>query len=54
MVERLEDGEVSMYLHDGVDVGDEIEIRGSFGGWFVWNGSQPGASRSEAAPESCR
>jgi len=41
MVERLEDGEVSMFLHDGVGVGDEIEIRGSFGGWFVWNGSRP-------------
>jgi ferredoxin-NADP reductase len=41
MVERLDDGEVSMFLHDGIDVGDEIEIRGSFGGWFVWNGSSP-------------
>lgn len=41
MVERLEDGEVSMFLHDGVEVGDEIEIRGSFGGWFVWNGATP-------------
>jgi ferredoxin-NADP reductase len=25
MVERLEDGEVSMYLHDGLQVGDELE-----------------------------
>jgi ferredoxin-NADP reductase len=41
MVERLEDGEVSMYLHDGLQVGDELEIRGAFGGWFVWNGSTP-------------
>jgi ferredoxin-NADP reductase len=41
MVERLEDGEVSMYLHDGLQVGDELEIRGAFGGWFVWNGSMP-------------
>jgi ferredoxin-NADP reductase len=41
MVERLDDGEVSMFLHDGVEVGDEIEIRGAFGGWFVWNGSTP-------------
>jgi ferredoxin-NADP reductase len=41
MVERLEDGEVSMYLHDGLRVGDDLEIRGAFGGWFVWNGATP-------------
>jgi ferredoxin-NADP reductase len=41
MVERLDDGEVSMYLHDGLRIGDELEIRGAFGGWFVWNGSTP-------------
>jgi ferredoxin-NADP reductase len=41
LVERLDDGEVSMYLHDGLQVGDELEIRGAFGGWFVWNGSSP-------------
>jgi ferredoxin-NADP reductase len=41
MVERLDDGEVSAYLHEGVGVGDEIEVRGAFGGWFVWNGSTP-------------
>jgi ferredoxin-NADP reductase len=41
MVERLEDGEVSMYLHDGLRVGDDLEIRGAFGGWFVWNGGTP-------------
>jgi len=35
-VERLEDGEVSMFLHDDVIVGDEIEVRGPIGGWFVW------------------
>jgi len=41
MVERLDDGEVSEFLHEGVEVGDEVEVRGSFGGWFVWNGSTP-------------
>jgi ferredoxin-NADP reductase len=41
MVERLDDGEVSMYLHDGLQVGDQLEIRGAFGGWFVWNGGSP-------------
>jgi ferredoxin-NADP reductase len=41
MVERLEDGEVSMYLHDHLVAGDTLEIRGPFGGWFVWNGATP-------------
>jgi ferredoxin-NADP reductase len=40
-VERLEDGEVSNYLYDVVEVGDEIEVRGPIGGWFVWNGQTP-------------
>ncbi len=37
-VERLEDGEVSSYLADVVAVGDEMEVRGPIGGWFVWAG----------------
>jgi ferredoxin-NADP reductase len=41
MVERLEGGEVSGYLHDGLEVGDPLEVRGPFGGWFVWNGREP-------------
>jgi ferredoxin-NADP reductase len=40
-VERLEDGAVSPYLHDEVRVGDQIELRGPFGGWFVWRGDTP-------------
>ena len=40
-VERLEDGEVSGYLHEVVEVGDELEIRGPIGGWFVWDGETP-------------
>ena len=40
-VERLEDGEVSMFLHDVVEVGDELEVRGPIGGWFVWDGDTP-------------
>ncbi|MEL7533442.1 MAG: ferredoxin reductase [Bacteroidota bacterium] len=35
-VERLEDGEVSSYLHDFLKVGDKIEVRGPQGGYFVW------------------
>ena len=40
-VERLEDGEVSSFLHDDVIVGDELEVRGPIGGWFVWDGESP-------------
>lgn len=35
-VERLDDGEVSGYLHDTLIVGDKIEVRGPIGGYFVW------------------
>jgi ferredoxin-NADP reductase len=35
-VERLEDGEVSPYLVDEVLEGDEFEVRGPVGGYFVW------------------
>jgi len=40
-VERLEDGEVSTFLHDVVEPGDELEVRGPLGGWFVWDGTTP-------------
>ena len=40
-VERLDDGEVSTYLADVVEPGDELELRGPIGGWFVWDGSRP-------------
>ncbi len=42
-VDRLPDGEVSPYLVDEVRVGDELEVRGPLGGWFVWDASQTGA-----------
>ena len=35
-VERLEDGEVSSYLDDVLVVGDQLEVRGPIGGYFVW------------------
>jgi ferredoxin-NADP reductase len=41
-VERLEDGEVSPYLVDEAQPGDEIELRGPFGGWFVWSAADGG------------
>jgi ferredoxin-NADP reductase len=35
-VERLDDGEVSPYLTDGLQVGDQLELRGPIGGYFTW------------------
>jgi ferredoxin-NADP reductase len=35
-VERLEDGEVSPYLTEELRAGDQVEIRGPVGGYFVW------------------
>jgi ferredoxin-NADP reductase len=39
-VERFEDGEVSPYLVDDLEIGDAIEVRGPVGGWFVWRPEQ--------------
>jgi ferredoxin-NADP reductase len=36
-VERLDDGEVSPYLHDVLVPGDQLELRGPLGGYFVWD-----------------
>jgi ferredoxin-NADP reductase len=35
-IERLDDGEVSPYLVDEAQPGDQFEVRGPVGGWFVW------------------
>ncbi len=40
-VERLEEGEVSTFLHDVVEPGDELEVRGPIGKFFVWDGESP-------------
>lgn len=40
-VERLEDGEVSVYLADVAGPGDQLDVRGPIGGWFVWRGDAP-------------
>jgi ferredoxin-NADP reductase len=37
-VERLDDGEVSVFIADVLAVGDSLEVRGPIGGWFVWPG----------------
>ena len=41
-VERLEDGEVSPFLTEELRIGDEFELRGPIGGYFVWNGAGDG------------
>jgi len=38
-VERIDDGEVSTYMHDVLIPGDLIEVRGPIGGYFVWEAS---------------
>jgi ferredoxin-NADP reductase len=40
-VDRLPDGEVSPYLTEVLTVGDEVEVRGPIGGYFVWRGESP-------------
>jgi ferredoxin-NADP reductase len=40
-IERVTDGEVSAFLHDGIVVGDRFEVRGPIGGYFVWDGRAP-------------
>jgi ferredoxin-NADP reductase len=37
-VVRIDDGEVSPYLCTELDVGDQLELRGPIGGYFVWDG----------------
>ena len=36
-VVRIDDGEVSPYLTTVVEAGDELELRGPIGGYFVWD-----------------
>ncbi|ROS73839.1 ferredoxin-NADP reductase [Curtobacterium sp. PhB130] len=35
-VDRVDDGEVSPFLVDAVEVGDALDVHGPLGGWFVW------------------
>lgn len=41
-VDKLPDGEVSPYLVDDLVVGDQLELRGPLGGWFVWRPTDVG------------
>jgi len=42
-IERIYEGEVSGYLAEVVEPGDQLEVRGPIGGWFVWDGESPAA-----------
>jgi ferredoxin-NADP reductase len=41
-IEKIDDGEVSPYMHDIVMVGDRVEVRGPIGGYFVWEAAMNG------------
>ncbi len=41
-IELMPDGEVSPYFHEIAQVGDNIELRGPFGGHFAWNAADGG------------
>ena len=40
-VDRLDDGEVSPFLHDELRVDDTVEVRGPIGGHFIWTVEDP-------------
>jgi ferredoxin-NADP reductase len=40
-VQRVEDGEVSSYLVDIAEPGDQMELRGPIGGYFAWRPENP-------------
>jgi ferredoxin-NADP reductase len=41
-IEKIDDGEVSPYLTDFAQPGDQFELRGPIGGYFVWKASLEG------------
>lgn len=43
-VERIDEGEVSTYLHDVLIPGDRLEVRGPIGGYFVWEAASAAKS----------
>lgn len=46
-VDLLPHGEVSPYLVEVMEIGDELDVRGPIGGWFVW---EPGDAAIGAGP----
>jgi ferredoxin-NADP reductase len=41
-IDLLDNGEVSPFFHEVAAVGDEIELRGPLGGYFIWSPSYGG------------
>ena len=41
-IERIDDGEVSPYLTDELQPGDQLELRGPIGGYFTWEAADGG------------
>jgi ferredoxin-NADP reductase len=41
-IEKLDDGEVSPFFHEVVEVGDEIELSEPIGGHFIWREEEGG------------
>ncbi|MEO1654094.1 MAG: ferredoxin reductase [Bacteroidota bacterium] len=35
-IDRVPNGEVSEFIHEVLEVGDQIEVRGPIGGYFIW------------------
>ena len=42
VIDRIDDGEVSPFFHEVVEIGDAIEIRGPIGGHFLWRAEDGG------------
>lgn len=41
-IDKIDDGEVSPFFHEVVEVGDTIELRGPIGGHFIWSAGDGG------------
>jgi len=57
-IEKLDDGEVSPFFHEVVEIGDKIDLRGPIGGHFVWTEADGGpllliGAGSGVAPLMC-
>jgi len=35
-IDKVPNGEVSEFMHDILEIGDQLEVRGPIGGYFVW------------------
>jgi len=49
-VERIEGGDVSPYLVDELTIGDQLELRGPIGGYFVWSTEIDAQTHSPRSP----